>query len=67
MSVELTVAGDVQRLALQPGDVVIVRVSEHISVETATRIRDYCRSAFEGHEVIVLGSGMSIEVAGAPA
>ena len=67
MSIELTIRGDVQRLALQPGDVVIVRVSEHISVEVAARIRDYGRSAFEGHEVLVLGPGMSVEVAGAPA
>lgn len=68
MSIELTIRGDVQRLALQPGDVVILRVSEHISSETAEVIRRHCRATFEeGHEVLVLGPGISVEVAGAAA
>lgn len=63
----LTFSGDVQRLELRPGDVVVIRVSEHISAETAARVRSYCSQAFAGHEVLVLGPGMSVEVAGAPA
>lgn len=62
----LTFSGDVQRLALQPGDVVIIRTAEIISAETAARLREHCRRVFEGHEVLVLGPGVSVEVAGAP-
>lgn len=67
MTAELTIRGDVERLALRPGDVVIVRMAEEISIEVAERLRRHCCAIFEGHKVLVLGPGVSVEVAGVPA
>lgn len=38
---ELTIKGDVQRLRLRDGDVVVVRCDQQISLEVAERLREH--------------------------
>ena len=54
---------DVQRLAVMPGDGLIVRVPVRVDMATANRIKERVRQVFGDVPVYVLDMGMSIEVA----
>lgn len=54
--------GDVQRLALKPGDMLVLRTDQIISGDLAQRLREQLESAVPGHSVIVLGDGMKLGV-----
>ena len=58
---------EVQRLALRPGDRLILRVPVPLNQADAERLRERLRECFpEAAEAIVLDQGMSLEVAGPP-
>ncbi len=57
---------EVQRLTLKPGDRIIVRVPARIDEATADRIKDRLRALLGDVQVLVLDSGMSLEVAEGP-
>jgi len=56
--------GDVQRLTLKPGDVLVLSVEGAISMECAERIKSYMTDVLPDHKVIVLGDGIKIGVLG---
>jgi uncharacterized protein (DUF58 family) len=49
-------------LRLQPGDVVVVRLADHIDKLTAEKIRDDLKPKFPDHEVLVLGPNADLEI-----
>ncbi len=55
---------DVRRLALRPGDVIVVRTPERLSPEACERIAMQVKARFLAHEVLVLGAGIDIGVVG---
>lgn len=62
-SADLPDVVDVRRVALHPGDVVVARTAgPYITAEQAHSIRDLLRQTFPGHEVLVLGPGVDIDV-----
>lgn len=56
--------GDVQRLELRPGDIVVLRTPNCISMEAVKRLREYAEQALSDHKVLVLGDGLEIGVLG---
>jgi hypothetical protein len=56
--------GDVQRLALQPGDIVVLKFAGAISAETHCRLKAMVKNELPGHKVLILDSGMEIGVLG---
>jgi hypothetical protein len=52
--------GDVQRLSLQPGDVIVLSVQEQLSVDAMIGIRRIVESAIPGHKCLILAPGMKI-------
>lgn len=63
--VEFRYLGEVQRLTLNPGDVVVISTDERITQELAEAIRKKASLKFPGHEVLVLSAGLRIGVVGA--
>lgn len=60
---EIRYLGDVQRLALKPGDIVVVKLPGRNGVETCQRVHDHMIRHLGGeHKVIVLSDGVEIEV-----
>ena len=59
---EIRYLGDVQRLHLDPCDVVVITASERINQANAEFMRDTLRGAFGNHRVVVLEKGMKIGV-----
>ena len=53
----------VEVLRLQPGDAIVLKTEKHLSMYDAEKARDKLRAWFEGHEVIVLDGGASLQVA----
>ena len=54
--------GDVQRLVLQEGDIVVLKIPGPISEDWANRLREEMESQLPGHKVLVLGDGLEIGV-----
>lgn len=63
--VTLQIRGDVQRLHLQPGDIVAIMLQDHIDAGDAERMLEHLRSIFVGHQVIAFSKGVQIGVIGA--
>lgn len=59
---EIRYLGDVQRLALTPGDVVVISVHGAITDDIAERLRKYVADVLAGHPVIVLADGIKVGV-----
>jgi len=58
---------EVQRLALRPGDRIIVRSTERLDMATADRMKDRVRAVLglpDGFPVLVMDGGMSLEAVG---
>ena len=53
---------DVQRLALNPGDIVVLRCNQRITEAIADRLKQQVRSLVGDHEVMVLSEGVDIGV-----
>jgi hypothetical protein len=61
----LRIIGNVQRLALRPGDVVVVLCDGAICDATAARLRSEMQPLFPDNKVLVLGDGLKIAAVGA--
>lgn len=61
---EIRYLGDVKRLALNPGDIVVVSTDDEMSVEAAQRLRAQIQQKVPLHEVIVLAGGLKLGVLG---
>lgn len=60
---EVRFLGDVQRLTLQPGDVLVLKCANVLTVETTARLREHVQKIV-GQEckVMVLSGGLEIGV-----
>lgn len=63
MTEALKIIGDISRVRMHPGDVVIVKVADHLTRERALILRERVQKVFPGHEVVVLDGGMDLQVA----
>ncbi|PWJ93591.1 hypothetical protein C8D77_101270 [Mesorhizobium loti] len=59
----LQIIGEIGHVRLEPGDVLIVTCPHAITREAHARIQQTVASIFAGHKVIVVDSGVRIEVA----
>lgn len=53
---------DLSRVALEPGEVLLVRTARRIDQITAHLIREAVKRHFPDHDVVVLGDGMELSV-----
>lgn len=56
--------GDVQRLCLKPGDVIVLQVPGVVSQEMARHLKELMEKTMPGHRCLILESGMKIGVMG---
>ena len=49
-------------LSVQPGDVVVIKSNDCLSLDAAARIREVAKSAIPENEVVVLCDGLDIEI-----
>jgi hypothetical protein len=63
---EIRYLGDLQRLELRPGDILVLSVDAHISQEMAARLQADFREVTDA-KVIVVGKGMKLGVISAEA
>jgi hypothetical protein len=54
---------DVERLALQPGDVVVLHVPTVLSIEERHAFHQHCQKFFPGHRSLVLDGGIHVAAA----
>jgi hypothetical protein len=59
---EIRYLGDVQRLTLAPGDIVVLNVDMVISAETADRLKARAEKQLPGHQVLILSGGVKLGV-----
>lgn len=63
---EIRYLGDVQRLRVEPGDVIVVSTEQRLSVDEARRIGQAIQRVLpEGQRVLILDAGTKIGVIGA--
>jgi len=60
---DLKMIGQIASVRLRPGDLVVVKVKEHLTREAAKKLEEYLREYFPAHRVLVLSGGIGIEVA----
>ncbi len=53
---------DIKRITYNPLDTIVLRVRGTLSADAADRLRYQIASQFRGHKVIVLDSGMTLDV-----
>lgn len=56
--------GDLQRLQLQVGDILVLSTPAKLCDETATRLREWIERGIPGHKCIVLGDGLTLGTLG---
>lgn len=59
---ELPPVTDVKRVHLEPGDVVVVRLSRRLEPGDLVAMRETLRGIFAGHQVLVLSDEADLEV-----
>ena len=59
---ELPEVEDIKRITYNPLDTIVLRVRGTLSADAADRLRYQIASQFRGHKVIVLDSGMTLDV-----
>lgn len=55
---------DVTRVALRPGDVIVLRTRRRASYEVCVRLMDQCRLIWPDNKVVVLDPDYDLEVVG---
>lgn len=63
MTEALKIVGDISRVRMHPGDVVIIRVPDRLTVTQVNVLRERVATFFPGHEVLVLDGGLDLQVA----
>lgn len=58
--------GEVQRLELKPGDLVVLKCEDTIRPEFEVYLRKQAARLFPGHETIVIHGGIDLQVVSAP-
>lgn len=60
---EIHYLGDVQRLALKPGDIIVFKLRQRADAETFERIRKHMDDMLGGqHKIIILADGLEIGI-----
>jgi len=59
---EIRYLGDVQRLALAPGDIIVISIDQAISAQSVENLRRQGEQAVPGHKCLVLGDGLKVGV-----
>lgn len=62
MADEIRYLGDVQRLTLAPGDIIVLNLDMPISADTAARLKAHAEQQLPGHQVLVLSEGIKLGV-----
>ena len=60
--IEIQFIGDMQSLALKPGDVLVLKCPGKVSYDTAEKLRDMIETQFPGHKALVLDDGLELGV-----
>lgn len=53
---------EVRVVRLQPGDVIVLVTSKRLSLDAAEHMREHAQAFFDGHQVVVLEDGLTLEV-----
>mgnify|MGYP000913962249 CR=1 FL=1 len=61
---EIRYLGDVQRLELRPGDIIVLRLSEGLYLTDSARenLKQVAESQLPGHKIIILEDGFQIGI-----
>jgi hypothetical protein len=59
---EIRYLGDVQKLSLNEGDILVLSSDQHLREETAERLRQHLEREIPGHKVLILGEGLKLGV-----
>lgn len=62
---EITYLGDVQRLCLKPGDIVVLSLDERLRDDDREHMRAVLEQKFPGNTVLVLDGGIKLGIVGA--
>jgi len=60
---DLKLVGKIAAVRLRPGDVVIVKVKDHLSRDGAKSLEAYLKDYFPLNRILVLSGGISLQVA----
>lgn len=61
-SAEVRFLGDVQRLELRPGDVVVLSLDAPVTDQTADLLKRRMETAIPGHQCLIMAAGMKLGV-----
>lgn len=53
---------EVAKLALQPGDTLVVRCPHELKVEQGRQIAEHLKNVFPGHKILVFPAAFSLEI-----
>lgn len=56
--------GDVRRMSLKPGDIVVISIDRPLMLDNAQRIRQMVEEIVPGHRCLVLGDSVRVDVVG---
>lgn len=59
---EIRYLGDVQRLKLDPGDIIVLTIDDVLTEAQSAYIKHRVEETIPGHTVVVLGKGVKIGV-----
>lgn len=62
MDAEIRFVGDLQKLALKPSDVLVLKMNGIISEEQAARLREFVASILPDQKMIILDGGTELGV-----
>lgn len=65
-SMKVRYVGEMRRVQMQPGDVLVLSTEGPVSDETARRLCEDIQARFKGHKCIVLCDGLRLGVVGVP-
>lgn len=63
---EIRYVGDVQRLELKPGDVIVFRAKQPLAHNVIARIKETAERNFDGHKVVVIDGDIDIAAISLP-
>lgn len=62
MDTNLKIEGEVRKLRIEEGDVIVITLKDRVSVEAINQIKEYIEREFKGHKCLVLDNGTSLNV-----
>jgi hypothetical protein len=61
VELDLTVKGSVEALRLEPGDLVVVAIQDHVPHEYIASVRSELRKRFPDNDVLVFANGIRVQ------